>query len=104
MKNAKVKDAISDGRKARQERTKLDQDWVLEKLYQIAQRCGSDNPAVAVRAVELIGKHHGMFTDRLEDFTGEMLVSDLNAAETEEDGVFYAFTDSWYVDPAGTIG
>jgi hypothetical protein len=37
-------------------------------------------------------------------YTGERLVSDINAQEVEESGLFYSFTDYWYVDPAGAIG
>ena len=42
----------------------LSQQWVIDGLMVLAQEAKSD--AAKVRAFELLGKHQGMFTDRLE--------------------------------------
>jgi hypothetical protein len=51
----------------RRERLKLSQDYVIERLIKEAECDAADGNATArVRALELLGKHLGMFWDRQE--------------------------------------
>ena len=80
-----LKTAMAD----RAKRTELDQDWVLEQLKENYERAMRYKPiikdgvptgeyvyngAVANRALELIGKHFGMFVERV-DHSGEITVT-----------------------------
>ncbi len=97
LKNVEIAAAIQKAQKARSERTKIDQDWVIERLvgvYEasmearpVCDKNGEEkgftfNPTAANRALELIGKHKGMFIDRkliglrrIEDMTEDELVA-----------------------------
>ncbi len=93
LSNAIVSRAIAERRQALHDKLELDQEWVLRNLEEIAGRCMQKKPVMvydreergmvqaqdvdgcdiwtfdsagANRAVELIGKHLRMFTDRLE--------------------------------------
>ena len=58
-----VRKRLDEAIMARSERLRIDADWVLSRLEHEAQ--GQDNSAaVRVRALELIGKHLGIFSDR----------------------------------------
>lgn len=91
--NASVSRAIEEAIQARSERTEITADWVLENLRDVAVRCQQKEPVMvfdrakramvqatttdgegvwqfdaagANRALELIGKHLGMFKERVE--------------------------------------
>lgn len=58
--------AIHSAEQARSERTEVTADWVLEKLVKEAERSGrGTSQSARVRALELLGKHLGMFPDRV---------------------------------------
>ena len=66
-----VSAAISEAQAARAERTEMTQDYVLENLRTVVETCmgrigGEFNASGAIKALELLGKHLGMFKDRLE--------------------------------------
>ena len=77
-----IAEAIAKRQKERSERTEIDQDWVLMRLQQNIERAMEAVPvldshgnatgvwkyegAVANKALELLGKHLGMFRDRVE--------------------------------------
>jgi phage terminase small subunit len=79
---AKVRDALEEARKARTIRAKIDADWVLRRLARNANRAATLEPvkdregnptgeyvyqgAVVNKALELIGKHLGMFPTKME--------------------------------------
>ena len=53
------------------ERTGMTQDYVLENLRTVVETCmgrtgGEFNASGAIKALELLGKHLGMFKDRVE--------------------------------------
>lgn len=64
--------------KKRQERTEITQDWVIEKLKDLAVRSSECDDAphmqVAAKTLELLGRHLGMYTDKMT-LKGELTVS-----------------------------
>lgn len=93
LTNADISRAIGAAKQQRAQRTELDADWVLSGLREVAERCMTAVPVVrfdftekamvpvlddegngvwqfdsrgANRAIELVGKHLGMFVDRHE--------------------------------------
>ncbi len=97
LKHVEIAAAIQKAQEARSERTRIDQDWVIERLVGVyeasmearpvcdkngEEKGFSFNPTAANRALELIGKHKGMFIDRkliglkrIEDMTEDELVA-----------------------------
>ena len=66
-----VSAAIAEAQAARAERTGMTQDYVLEHLCTVVETCmgrtgGEFNASGAIKALELLGKHLGMFKDRIE--------------------------------------
>jgi hypothetical protein len=67
IRNHKVSAAIQEGFRARSERTAIDQDYVLRRLKAEAELRGEGaSHSARVRALELLGKHLGMFPDRIK--------------------------------------
>lgn len=66
-----VQAAILDAKRARAERAELDADWVLKNLVAEALDRGEGSThGGRVRALELLGKHLGIFEDRCRVVTG----------------------------------
>lgn len=82
LRNVKVQEAVAAGQEARSARVELTQDWVLDRLREVTERCMQHeavldqegnptgeykfNAAGANKAIELIGKHLGMFKEKVE--------------------------------------
>lgn len=87
LKNVEVQKAVQSAMDERSKRTEVNADYVLTNLLEIVERCMQRAPVmhkgkqvvdeegndvwcfdgkVAVRALELLGKHKGMFTDKLQ--------------------------------------
>ena len=85
LNKPEIKQAIDAAMSERQQRTAITADYVLHSLHEIAQRCMQKSPVMtkgeqaideegrhlwtfdaknALRALELIGKHMGMFSDK----------------------------------------
>ena len=85
LRNVEISQAIDAAMSERKKRTALNADYVLQNLHEIAQRCMQKSPVMvkgeqaiddegrhmwtfdaknALRALELIGKHMGMFSDK----------------------------------------
>jgi phage terminase small subunit len=93
-----VRDAVSAGLKARSEATQVTAEWVVERLVENVGRAMQAEPvfdrggnptgewtfqgSVANKALELLGKHAGMFTDRLH-VEGELPVIIVKRGESE---------------------
>ena len=65
LRNPKIQEAIGESREKAASQTQLTHQYVLEGLMEIADNPKARTPS-RVRAFELLGKHQGMFTDRLE--------------------------------------
>ncbi len=81
LKKPEVAAPIQEAMEVRSQRTEIAQDWILEHLklvYEASiearpvydkngkEKGFSFNPAAANRALELLGKHQGMFADNLK--------------------------------------
>ena len=87
LKNVEIQSAIQGAMDERSKRTEVDADYVLTNLLEIVERCMQRAPVMhkgqqvvdeegnsvwcfdgknAIRALELLGKHKGMFTDKLQ--------------------------------------
>ena len=67
LKNVEIQAAVTAAQEARSERVKLDQDDVLTGLHKEATFTGEGSSHSArVAAWAHIGKHLGMFTDKVE--------------------------------------
>ena len=70
MKDHDIQEAINSAMKERSERTALTQDYVISRLMEITERTMSAedfDPKSAIRALELLGKHQGMFTGKEQE-------------------------------------
>lgn len=67
LRNVEIAKAVEEGMRERGERTQTSADWVIRELvdnHTTAKAKGDIGQST--RCLELIGKHHGAFTDRLE--------------------------------------
>ena len=64
LTNANVAETIAAAQAKQAERAEIDTAWVIARLVDEAQN--SDKSSTRVRALELLGKHLGMFSDRLD--------------------------------------
>ena len=101
LANAKVKAYIEERQAIMQEKTGINQAWVLNRLKDISDRCMQAIPVMikvdgeliesgeykfdsmgANRSTELIGKHLGMFSDKVEQ--QEKPIININFAKASE--------------------
>lgn len=69
IKMKEIQEAISRSMIERSERTALTQDYVIDNLREIVTRCmnaKSFDARSAIRALELLGRHIGMFDYKLQ--------------------------------------
>lgn len=72
LMNVYIQSTIQQAMQTRGQRLQLDQDYVLEKLREIADQDASDAPdsslkySSKLKALELLGRHLGLFNDRLQ--------------------------------------
>ena len=70
LKKVEIQKAIQNANNARQERTEVTQDYVIQKLKEITDKDASDAQdsdlkySSKIRALELLGKHTGAFEKR----------------------------------------
>ena len=65
LADVRIQDAIAKAQAERERASELNERWVLDQLRKKAEN-EETNDSAAVRAIELIGKHRGMFIDRQE--------------------------------------
>lgn len=88
LTNPNIVGEIATRQEKLQEKTELTAEWVLNELadnHRVAKAAGDLNPSN--KALELIGKHIGMFTDKVKmDVSGGMnnTVQDLTGLSPEE--------------------
>jgi len=63
LRNTTVRRRVNEGMGELQERTKVDAEFVVHGLTEIATDAAA-NPMARVRAYELLGKHLGIFVER----------------------------------------
>lgn len=70
-----VREAIASARKQVQERTQITQDMVAEGLLEEATRDDEDggNTNARIQAWKTLGKHLGMFVDRVEESSSQTI-------------------------------
>ncbi|MCX8129759.1 MAG: terminase small subunit [Clostridia bacterium] len=77
-----IQEAIQEAIKQREDKIDINSQWVLKRLVELSERCMQGTPVydkegnetgewkfeanAANRSLELIGKHLGMFTDKVE--------------------------------------
>lgn len=66
LRHPLVKEAIDKAKDERRERVILSQDFVINKLIDIVQKTEDGNPTAALRGLELLGKHLGLYKERQE--------------------------------------
>lgn len=69
LRKTKVSEAVQSAVAARSAKTEITAEYVLENLKRLSERCMSEEefaPSAAARALELLGKHLGLFSDRVE--------------------------------------
>lgn len=66
MAHPLVQQEIKERLQERRERTGLTTDYVLAKLIKIVEDTENGNPQAALRGLELLGKHLGMYKERQE--------------------------------------
>jgi phage terminase small subunit len=70
LEKTRVSEAIIAAKAERARRCKLSADWVIRRLRKEATAKG-ENASARVRALELLGKHLGLFVDRHEVNVGQ---------------------------------
>ena len=69
LSKTKVFEAVQSAIAARSAKAEITAEYVLENLKRLSERCMSEEefaPSAAARALELLGKHLGLFSDRVE--------------------------------------
>lgn len=69
FKRKEVQERIQELMEERNKRTQISQDYVLNSLKNVADRCMDEEnfqPQAANKSLELLGKHLGMFTEKHE--------------------------------------
>lgn len=66
LRHPLVMKTLQEKQAKRFEKFSVTQDYVLGKLKKIVESCEEGNPNAALRGLELLGKHLGLYRDRTE--------------------------------------
>ncbi len=66
LRHPLVQQEIEKRMKDRQDRLELSAEYVINKLVDIVEHTEKGNPQAALRGLELLGKHLGLYKDRQE--------------------------------------
>jgi phage terminase small subunit len=69
----------------RSERTAITQDYVLQGIQDVTEATRKEQPAVALKGYELLGKHLKLFTEKLELGADASLAEAISAARQRRD-------------------
>lgn len=97
LANVKIQEAIQKGNDKRAEKLDISAEWVLNNLKTVAERCMQAEPVMvregnewvesgefrfdssgANKALEIIGKHLKLFTDKIEERSEQTLTINFN--------------------------
>lgn len=85
LANAKISTAVQAGQAARSKRTNVSQDWIIEHLRANVDEAKSAlQYSASNKALELLGKHLGMFVDKVEH-SGELPVIVVKREKEDEE-------------------
>ena len=105
LKNPEIQEAIASAMKQREKRTEITQDYVISNLQEIVERCMEKKPVMAkgeqlqdeegnnvwcfdaknaIKALELLGKHLGIFTEKIQADVRATTLADFVMAEYQE--------------------
>jgi phage terminase small subunit len=73
LKKPEIAAAVQEAMDKRAERTEITQDYVLRGIQGVVEATLEDQPAVALKGYELLGKHLKLFTEKHE-IGGDMAV------------------------------
>jgi phage terminase small subunit len=77
--------AIQKAMDERSERTAITQDYVLQGIQDVTEATRNEQPAVALKGYELLGKHLKLFTEKLELGADASLAEAISAARQRRD-------------------
>ena len=92
LQKTTVQEAIKAAMVERGDRTHITQDFVLSELYKIATQGADDGPESSLKysnklkALELLGKHMAMFTDKTELSGGVSLTMESYLEDLDKQG------------------
>jgi len=66
LRHPVISKVIEERLAEKRERNELTADYVLDKLVAIVEATDKENPQAALRGLELLGKHLGLYKDRQE--------------------------------------
>lgn len=66
MNHPHVRKAIEERMAEKREQSELEASYVIQKLIKIVEDTESNNPQAALRGLELLGKHLGLYRDKQE--------------------------------------
>jgi phage terminase small subunit len=79
--NVGIAAAIKAAMEGRAERTEITADWVLNGIRDLVKTClEKEEFTVAMRGYELLGKHHGLFPNKVDVTVTDSIASDLEHA------------------------
>lgn len=85
LANAKISVAVHEAQAARSERTNVSQDWIIKHLRENVDEAKSAlQYSASNKALELLGKHLGMFVDKVEH-SGELPVIVVKREKEDEE-------------------
>ena len=106
MKNPEIQEAINSAMKQREQRTEITQDYVIGNLREIVERTMQKKPVMvkgeqlqdeegnnvwcfdaknAIKALELLGKHLGIFTEKIQADVRATTLADFMLSEYQND-------------------
>ena len=84
LRKPNIAEAIETAQKRRAEKVHITAEWVLNKYIGIIERCEQTDPQTARGALDSVGKHLGMFKDKVEHsgMLGVNIINDIPKRST----------------------